>query len=276
MDFLKRHYEKVALAIVSLLLIASALTLMGRLALGGSEDRDTDKNNRAPASPLDTNELAQVAAQLTTPAHWAGQGPSPFIPEQWKYLPDKGELVKADIQGPVKVMPVLDELDWHIRFKTFPMEFKGIAFGEGANATFQINIANAGTRFVKIGQVFKQLIGSTVEEFKVLKLEAKKTQAFNRSTGRMQSVDVSLLTLLRRGTIEIPLTMGQKRLESDPAASYESRVTGERSIEVGKNAIFQYKGKRFKLLDITIRRLVIQDLESGSVHEKTPKSIQGQ
>jgi len=89
-------------------------------------------------------------------------------------------------------------------------------------------------------------------------------------------VDTSVLTLLRQGSTQIPLTRGQRQLESDPVARFESRTTGARSGEMIKGMSFQYKGKNFKLLDITTRRLLIQDSESGAVYEIRPRSVSGQ
>lgn len=278
MDFLKKHYEKVTLAVVSLLLIGSAVVLMGKLTLGGSEGPGDDTVNRAKAQAVDADGLTQVATMLQQPRQWTGKGTAPFIPEKWKFDPQSQELSKAGTEAIItgKVAQVIYDLDWFIRFKTFPMEFKSIAAGEGTNATFQINVADdRSSRFVKVGQSWRQAIGGFWEVFKVIKFEKKQVERFNKSTGGKEKVDVSILTLLRQGTTEIPLTMGQRRLESDPVARYESRATPDRSGEMVKGLAFQYKGKKFKLLDITTRRLLIEDSESGAVYEIRPRSVSG-
>ena len=50
-----------------LLLIATAVILMGKLALGGSESPGDDAINRAPAKPVDVEALAKVEAMLQKP-----------------------------------------------------------------------------------------------------------------------------------------------------------------------------------------------------------------
>jgi hypothetical protein len=156
------------------------------------------------------------------------------------------------------------------------MEFKSVAAGEGTNATFQINVADdRSSRFVKVGQAWRQAIGGFWEVFQVIKFEKNQVERFNKSTGAKEKVDISVLTLLRQGSTQIPLTMGQRRLESDPVARYESRTTGARSGEMVKGLSFQYKGKKFKLLDITTRRLLIEDSESRAVYEIRPRSVSG-
>ena len=279
MDFLKKHYEKVTLALVSLLLIGTAVILMGKLALSGVEDPGDDNKNYSPAKPADTNELARVAAMLQQPQQWGGKGPAPFIPGRWKYDPRTGDMTEVgkDVVIVTKTN-VLFELDFYVRFKTFPMEFKGIATGEGTNATYQINIADdRSSRFVKIGSAWRQVIGGYWETFGVIKFEQKKVERFNPSTKHKENVDLSILTLRRRAGVEIPLEMGKRRLESDPVTTYiASRGTGERSGEMLKGTVFQYKGKKFKLLDITTRRLLIEESESGAVHEISPRGVSGQ
>jgi hypothetical protein len=280
MDFLKKHYEKVTLALVSLLLIATAVVLMGKLAIGGSEGPGDDAKNRAPAKPVDVEALAKVEAMLQKPQQWTGKGPGPFIPGKWKYDPKNLELSPADektVIGDPKIFDPLAELDWYVRFKTFPMEFKSIVSGTGSNATFQINIADdRSSRFAKVGSTWRQAISGYWEFFKVAKVEQKQVERLNPATKHIEKVDLSVLTLLRRGTIEIPLTLGQRRFESDPVARYESRATNARSPEMIKGVVFEYKGKKFKLLDITTRRLLIEDTQSGAVREIRPRGVSGQ
>ncbi|MBI5394004.1 MAG: hypothetical protein HZA91_01770 [Verrucomicrobia bacterium] len=278
MDFLKKHYEKVILAVVSVLLIATAVILMGQLAIGPGGGPGDDDINRAAAPPVDADKLVQVSAMLQQPQQWTGKGPAPFIPGQWKYDPRTRELSPAEEKIEViKKEDPLSELDWYVRFKTFPMEFKSVVSGEGTNATFQINIADdRSSRFVRIGSAWRQVISGYWEIFRVTKVEQKQVERLNPATRHIEKVDVSILTLLRRGTTEIPLILGQRRFESDPVARYESRATGERSVEMVKGVVFQYKGKRFKLLDITTRRLLIEVSESGAVREISPRGVSGQ
>ncbi len=279
MDFLKKHYEKVTLALVSLLLIGTAVILMGKLVLSGVEAPGDDKENYSPAKPVDTNELARVASLLQQPQRWDGKGPAPFIPGRWKFDPCTGGMTEVgkDVVVVTKTN-VLFELDFHVRFKTFPMEFKGIVTGEGTNATFQINIADdRSSRFVKVGMAWRQVISGYWETFGAIKFEQKKVERLNPSTRHRETVDLSILTLRRRGGVEIPLEMGKRRLESDPVASYvATRGTGERSGEMVKGSVFRYKGKKFKLLDITIRLLLVEESESGAVHEISPRGVSGQ
>ena len=64
MEFLKKHYEKIALAVVSLVMIGTALTLLNKLGFAGLEHPRID---RADAKPLGTNDLAQIEMVLKEP-----------------------------------------------------------------------------------------------------------------------------------------------------------------------------------------------------------------
>ena len=56
MEFLKKHYEKIAVAIVSLMMIATAVILAGNLGIQNSEIPNVDKIPKGgEATPLNTN-----------------------------------------------------------------------------------------------------------------------------------------------------------------------------------------------------------------------------
>lgn len=280
MEFLKKHYEKIALAIVSLMMIATALTLVGRLGFDGSKPPAIDINI-SPAKPLDTNELMQIATLLKNPPSWrTNDGPRPFIPEPWNW--NGKELFPATEPPPTPVVAgdPADELQWWMASRTFPMKFMSVASEVGTNKVFAINPGAGGTRFVKIGDPpIRQLIYGTMEEFTVLRYEEKKVEWFNPAIGAKTVTDVSVLTLQRKSagvTKEIPLVVGKQVLESEPVARYQSSATGEWSGDLKKGSKFSYKGKTYELvrLDINPPQLIFKDVQIQKEYRRRPRVVQ--
>ena len=273
MEFLKKHYEKIALAMVSVLLIVTALTLMGTFEPKGDGGPMDDRRNVSAAKPLDTDELKAIAQLLKDPPPWTGTGRPPFASEVWNW--DGTKLVRAGEEtGPVEGNP-LDDLDWTVSYRTFPMIFMAVS-EVGTNKIFQINIANAGTRFVKLRDVFKQAIYGGWEQFQVLGYEEKKSEKRkNPKTGGWETVNLSVLTLQRKSgsaTKNIPLTMGQTQFEREPVGHYYSTITGESSGELKRGSVFPYKSKQYELLDISPQQVVIKQPDS-KIYRKPPRRV---
>jgi hypothetical protein len=280
MEFLKKHYEKLALAIVSLMMIATALTLMNKLGFDETELPAIDKN-LAPAKPLDTNELMQVATLLKNPPAWrTNDGPRPFIPEPWNW---NGKDLFPAGEKPRETVVITDpaeELDWWVASRTFPMKFMSVASEVGTNKVFAINLPGAGTRFVKIGDPpIRQSIYGTMEEFIVLRYEEKKAEWFDPKVGGKRIADVSELVLQRKsaGVVkEILLVIGRQVLESEPVARYQSTATGETSSDLKKSSKFTYKGKAYELLrlDTNPPLLIFKDSQTRKEYRKVPRVVQ--
>ncbi|MCX7826784.1 MAG: hypothetical protein N2689_14685 [Verrucomicrobiae bacterium] len=277
MEFLKKHYEKIMLALVSVLLMGTALMLMGTFEPKGDGGPARDDTNISRAQPLDTNELKAIAALLKEPPPWAGTNEKPFSIEMWEW--DGLDLHKAGKRMAV-ITNVIEELDWTVTLRTFPMIFKSLASRVGTNDIFQINIGlgGAGTRFVKIGDSFLQPIYGVNEQFTVRGYEEKKVKQKNPRTGGEETVDVSVLTLERRSGSEvknIPLTVGRTQYEREPVATYYSTMTGERSPpgDLKRGSRFAYKGEQFEILDITEREVLIKALKDGRIERRRPSKV---
>lgn len=280
MEFLKKHYEKIALAIVSMMMISTALILVNKLGFDGAEAPAIDKNI-APAKPLDTNELIQIATMLKNPPAWrTNDGSRPFIPEVWKWNGKELFLSGEEPKEVVVTADPADDLDWLMASRTFPIKFMGVASEVGNNKVFQINIAGAGSRFVKIGDPpVRQAIYGTMEEFSVLRYEENKKKWFNPKIGSEQEVDLSELVLQRKsgGIVkEVRLPVGKQVLESEPVARYQSRVTGEQSPELKQGSKFTYKGKAYELvrLDTYQSQLIFKDSQTQKEHKRRPRVVQ--
>lgn len=280
MEFLKKHYEKIALAIVSLLLMATALTLVSKLGFDGAELPDIEKN-LSPAKPLDTNELMQISTLLKNPPAWRTNDSSrPFIPEAWDW---DGQNLFPRGEKPREVVVTgdpADELDWWVASRAFPVKFMAVTSGSGASAVFQINIAGTGSKFVKIGDPpIRQSIYGTMEEFSVLRYEEKKPEWFNPKIGAKQVVDVSELLLQRKsaGVVkDILLVVGKQATESDPVARSQSSTTNEWSGDLKKGSKFAYKGKTYELvrLDINLPQLIFKDVQTQKEYRKRFRVVQ--
>ena len=275
MEFLKKHYEKIAVAVVSLMMIVTALTLAGRLGLGNSELPDITKNP-SPATPLDTNELMQVATLLKSPPAWrTNDGPRPFIPDVWMW---DGKELFPWIEGSHDVIPPGDpanDLDWWLANRTFPMKFMGVV----SEGVFQINIANGGSRFVKQGDVIRQMVFGVAETFTVLRYQSQKVKKFDPSLGQEREMDLSVLTLLRKSaniTKQVPLSIGKTISESEPVARCVSNETREMRDNLRKGSKFTYKGKEYEVvsLDTIPPQVVFKDIQTQKEYKKYPRVVQ--
>ncbi|MBI5685120.1 MAG: hypothetical protein HZC54_08555 [Verrucomicrobia bacterium] len=278
---MKKHYEKIALAIVSMMMIATAVILVDRLGLEETPARRID-TNIAAATPLDTNELLQVATLLKNPLAWrTNDGPRPFIPDVWKW--NGTDFYRAGDEPTTKTNVVTDpaeDLNWWVASRTFPVKFMSVASEVGTNKVFAINLPGAGTRFVKIGDPpIRQPIYGIMEEFIVLRYDEKKVKWFNPAIGGETVSDVSVLTLQRRsaGVVkEIPLVVGKQVLESEPVARYQSSVTGEQSGELKQGSKFNYKGRAYELvrLDSNLPLLIFKDIQTQKEYKRRPRVVQ--
>ncbi len=274
MEFLKKHYEKIAVAVVSLMMIATAVTLAGWLGLGNSELPDINKNI-APATPVDTNELMQIATLLKSPPAWrTNDGPRPFIPDMWVW--DGKEIFppgEAHVDVHVAGDPA-NELEWWAASRTFPMRFMAVV----SEGVFQINIANGGSRFVKQGDVIKQTIFGVAETFTVLRYESKKVKQFIPSLGLEREVDLSVLTLLRKSadiTKQVLLVIGKTISESEPVARCVSSVTGQQFDNLKPKSKFTYKGKEYEVVSLDTYRsqMIFKDIQSQKEYKKYLKVV---
>lgn len=279
MEFLKKHYEKIALAIVSLMMIATVFTLADRM--GGEESRlpAIDKNI-SPAKSLDTNELQQVSVLMKNPPTWGtNDGPRPFIPDIWVW--NGKEVFQPTEERPTEVVKgdPADELEWWAASRAFPVKFMSVVTTVGTNKVFAINLPGAGTRFVKIGDPpIRQVIYGTMEEFVVLRYEEKKVEWFNPKVGAKQVRDVSELVLQRKsaGAVkEILLIIGREVLESEPVARYRSNATGEQSPELKRGSKFDYKGNKYEILrlDTSLPILIFKDVKTQKEYKKRPQVV---
>ncbi len=272
MEFLKKHYEKIAVAIVSLMMIATAVILAGNLGIQNSEIPNVDKIPKGgEATPLNTNELLQITALLRNPPAWqTNDGQRPFIPDIWEwngkdiYRPSTYVLIEDK-----RVIDPADELAWTIAQRTFPMKFMAVV----SEGVFQINIANGGSKFVKVGDAFKQIIFGAEETFTVLRYNAQKIKQFDRKLGQEREVDVSTLTLQRKSaeiTKEIPLVVGKTVSESEPVGRCASSVTGQTfdNLKVGSKVV--YKGKQYEVLSLDTYRyqVIFKDVQSKKTYTK--------
>jgi len=274
MEFLKKHYEKIVLALLSVLLIGTALMLMGAFEPKGDGGPARDDRNISPAKPLDTNELKAVAGLLKEPPPWTGTNERPFAIEVWEW--NGLEIHKAGKRVAI-ITNVIEELDWTVTLRTFPMIFKSVASRVADKDIFQINIGTGSSRFVKLGDSFPQRIYGVDEQFTVLSYQEKKIKQKNPRTGGDVEVDVSVLTLQRKSGSAVKnvlLPVGQRVDEREPVATYYSTVTGERSVgELKRGSRLTYKSEQFEILDITEREVLIKALKDGRIERRRPSRV---
>jgi hypothetical protein len=279
MEFLKKHYEKIAVAVVSLMMIATALILAGQLGLKDTELPDINKIPPGlEAKPLNTNDLMQIASLLKGPPAWRTNDENrPFVPDKWVWdgsnIFPQGEIPTTTTIGPTT--DPADELEWWVAYRAFPMKFMAVV----SDGVFQINIANGGSKFVKVNDVIRQTIFGVAETFTVLRYEVRKVKQFDASLGHEREVDLSTLTLLRKSadiTKEVMLVIGKTISESDPVARCISRVANEMKDNLKKGSKFTYKGKEYGVvsLDTLLPQVVFKDIQAQRDYKKRPRVVQ--
>ncbi len=316
MEFLKKHYEKIAVAIVSLMMIATAVILGSRLSFAGSVHPEVDRAKAKPlgtnelaqirvvlqpdvplgtndlvwisalldnphvdkdvsAHQLDTNEMMQIATLLKNPPAWqTNDGQRPFIPEEWVWNGKEIFRPAPEQTGPIIPNDPADELAWLIAQRKFPMRFMAVA----SEGVFQINIAGGNSRFVKVGDVFKQIIFGTEETFTVLRFESKTVKQFDRSLGQEREVDISVLTLQRKSVDvikQIPLMVGKTISESEPVGRCVSRVTNQMFDNLKPGSKIAYKDKQYEVVSLdTGRALVIfKDIQTKQTYTREARVV---
>jgi hypothetical protein len=248
MDFVKRHFEKLALtgSLIVLILAAAYLSLQASKISAETQElprRGPGKGQTAPA--MDMSSYSNALVQLDSPALWTN-APVPM------FTPEKPESPRTTPTNP----PPTETLQY-LRYmrQPFKLLFKSY-IGEGQN--FAINVLTRSKTFFvpEVGEAIKDRFEET--GYKITKFELKKIMTEVPGLVGKHEVDVSELIIQHADEEPIVLVLGHITEEKEPVATV--RCPNETQMkDVRRGQFFECTGKRYKVIDITPAQMITVD-----------------
>lgn len=251
MDFLKKHFEKVALVLALLVLIVVAGILVWKAGSLGEQQFQPTRRGQ-PATGVDTAPYAQAMDTLKNPARWTAPR-NPFA------VGDIGSTIDAPVVSngpPVALMEVKRE--------PFKLLFKAYSWDTAKLRPYniQINFRDFTRTF------FVRAVGDFVADpndrlantgYRITKFERKSTNVVT-NVGP-QELDVSEITLLHENEKPIVLPYGREAEEQEPVAVVRCLMDMQ-SLRVRRAQRFTCGDKTYIVVDINSTQMIIVDAKS--------------
>lgn len=257
MDFIKKHYEKVILAVALVALIGAAGFLAFKASALSEEVSETIRSPKPkgkPLDPLDVGTYTNAIVSLQAPPTWVGDA-DPF---------KTGDIIKSET--PVNKGPDIVLADPYavlsVSRRPFKLVFKSY-LGDGRN--FQISVLTYPPRtyFVEeVGMDISDQFGKT--GFKIIKFERRSQTVDVPGIGPREE-DVSELTIQREGEDPIILVYNRLTEEKLPVASVQC-TGGSQVFSVSRGQEFECGGKTYIVVDITPTQVIIMEKLSKEKH----------
>lgn len=252
MDFLKKHFEKVALAVGLLLLIASAIYLS--LRLGEVNQPPGQINIRGEAAvPMDLTPYAKAIESLNNPPQWHDAGPI-FTPPG---------IIVVDNGSPPPPPPT-NCLPQVLRIVREPFKLRFFSYtGEGHN--FQINFRDFRKSFFvsSVDDYIKDKFEDT--GYKIIKFEKKIVEEIDPNINAPVVKDISRLTIQHEGEDPIVLVWGQQAEQKEPVAVVRWGENPQ-PFKVRRGQRFNCAGKTYIVVDMDSKQMIIVDEQSKEKH----------
>jgi len=256
MDFIKKHYEKIMLAVALVALIGSAAFLAFKVSSLNEEVSEAIRSRPKGKllEPGDVGNYTNAIAYLQAPPIW-NEGPDPFNTGDI-VIPPKGggpDVPQPPTKDPYAVRDVFR--------RPFKLIFKSYT-GDGHN--FQVNfVTYSRTFFVpEVGDEIADRFGQT--GYFIKKFE-QKTDTVNVPGVGPREVDVSELTIQHAGDEPIKLILNRETQEKEPVASIQCAEGGQLR-QASRQQEFTCGDKTYIVVDITSTQLIIMDKLSKEKH----------
>jgi hypothetical protein len=262
MDFIKKHYEKIALAGALLALIASAVFLAIKVSALSEEVEGAihRKPKGRTLEPGDVGLYTNAIARILQPPLWTDNNVDMFRTGEIDITPKTtdGGTITPTLE-PYRVLEVTR--------RPFKLIFKSYT-GDGHN--FQINfVTHARTFFIaEVGMEIADKFGNT--GYVIKKFERKQVTQQVPGVGPRE-VDVSELTIQRNGDDPIVLPYNRLVEEKEPVATIQC-TDGGRELYLSRQQEFSCGSKTYIVVDITPTQVIIMDKLSK---EKRTHSVSG-
>jgi hypothetical protein len=262
MDFLKRHYEKIILAVALIALIVSAVVLALRVnELGTKEPTTTVAARVAPTPRVALATYSNAIQSLAEPPLWTSNTAKGFDP-----IPVGPVIIISNTtNNPAAEFPVTLLSVVRKPFKLLFMAYANDATTGGYD--FQINIQFRSRTF------FIPAIGDTIKDpyedtgYRVIKFEKKSVVVDDPILRTKRDKDVSELTVQHEGGNPVVLVLGQESEDQEPVA--QVRCAGElQTTEYRRGQSFPCKGVTYKVfdIDINLKQMKIVDTQTQEQH----------
>ena len=192
MDFLKRHYDKIVLALALLVLIASAVYLASKLEQLNREGPTRRAGAGKVIPPLNVGVYTNAIASLQTPPQWNFEARDLFntspLGDIEEHVPSGVVTSKVPVEVKIYLMKV--------EYKPFKLLFKAYTWNEDKQepSNIQMNFRTFSRTFIvpAVGDEIKDRFEST--HYKITKFEKKSAKMNIPGVGE-RDVDVSQLTI---------------------------------------------------------------------------------
>ena len=256
MDVLKKHFEKVLLAAMLLVLVGVAFVLWRKVdAL--SEQVKAGINDAARKAPLTftvAGEYSNTIDGLKSPATWHISPIDPFHTGIEIYTAPQSGPTNVGPRLPVHLKPFLFV---KITRNPFRMMFKSY-MGQGEN--FAVNEGRRTFIVRKVGDRIWNPVDKYDTGFTVIKFEKKESWVEVPGIGKHLR-DTSELTIQRGNEPPVLLVLNRVTEEKEPEAVVNC-VADNLDLPVRKGRTFVCGGKLYNVVDITLKQVIIVDDET--------------
>jgi hypothetical protein len=253
MDLLKKHYEKVLLALALVALIGSAFVLSYRVNTLSAEIKAPPKPpgiSHGALKPMDFAPYTNAVGTLKAPPQWVGVTQDLFGMQP----------TSADVQPSPGGMPALVGI---VR-KPFKLLFKTYSYNdeEKKGYSFQVNFQFRSRTFF-VSEVGDE-VGDAFERtgYMVKKFEKKSVTEFDAAFNREVEKDVSELTIQYKDEPPVLLVVNRQAEEQEPVAKFRCGFDPKLR-EIRRRQRFNCEGKNYYVVDITANQMIIRDEQTG-------------
>jgi hypothetical protein len=258
MDWFKKYYEKIMLAGALVLLIVVAAGLVFKIKDIAATLRLPEPGNKALAA-VDLSSYSNALASLKSPPRWDHTAPGTLFPPA---------IVRVVTNKPVRVDQIftverVTRRPFLLRFQTYVWEAN-----DGVGRTFQINFVTERRSFFveKVGKEVADKFRRTGYVITDFKRKFKPVEI----SGIKREDDVSELTVKHTG--EEPIVLVYNKDATYPKLFADIRYKEEPVSVVSIDDTFKGGGNNYKVIDITDKEVIIEDIKSGEKHKLVPLS----
>ena len=250
MDWIKKHYEKITLALALLLLIASATILslkVGALSKDIQEAPRRTKTKGKPAQSINLGLYTNAIEAVQQPPLWTNKPMPMFIGP----VPTISITSTAQTAAAEGKLPVLAQV-LYVPFNLLFMAYSG----DGHN--FQLNFLTRSQTFM-VPEVGMEVADRFSKTGYIIKKFEKKTVAVTEG-GITKDKDVSELTVQHEGDEPIVMVYGRIKAGREPVAQI---LCGGSTLYVRRAQVLNCADTTYNVVDITPKQMIIIDAKSG-------------
>lgn len=254
MDFIKKHYEKVVLAVALLALIGSAAFLAFKASALSQEVAETIRSPKPKGrslEPVDIGPYTNAIACLQAPPLWA-DAPADMFATGDRLI---SETRPATDTGPVHPKDPVVLLA--ISRRPFKLIFKSY-MGDGQN--FAVNFVTRSRTFF-VASVDMEIADQFEHTGYFIKQFSRTNEVQNIAGVGPRDVDASFLIIQRESDEPIKLVLNRLTEEKEPVATVQC-AEGNQTYSVSRGQEFQCGGKTYIVVDITSTQLIIMDKQT--------------